>query len=380
MQPDDTSTTGTPGGAEDPNENDGATTGPGTASTTDVSTVLAGLRAAGEGTRLRILAILAEGELTVSELCRILGQTQPRVSRHLKLLGDAQLLDRHSEGTSAFYGLTRREPGRSMVRSILDLIDHDDHTLVTDRQRLVTIREERAEAAGRYFEEIAGRWDGVRSLHVADAEVEEALVAAAARHRIDGRPISSLLDIGTGTGRMLQLFGDRIERGLGIDLSKAMLNLARSNLTAAGLHHCTVRHGNIYALDVEPASFDLAVLHHVLHFLEEPRVALRSAADALRPGGQLLIVDFAPHDLTTLRTEHAHRWFGFEDQQVTDWCHEVGLEDVGVTHLSPADRTPRKPEDPGTDGSLLTVSLWTATRRSDRPSAEPDASRLESTR
>ena len=347
---------------------DSTLTSPSSATVGDITTVLAGLRAAGENTRLRILSILSEGELTVSELCRILGQTQPRVSRHLKLLGDAQLLDRHSEGTSAFYGLTRREPGRTIVRSILSLVDHQDKTTSTDRQRLASIREERAHAAGQYFEQIAGQWDGVRSLHVADTEVEQALIDAAERHRIDGAPITSLLDIGTGTGRVLELFGDRIERGLGIDLSKAMLNLARTNLTASGLHHCSVRHGNIYALDVEPSSFDLAVLHHVLHFLDEPNLAIRAAAEGLRPGGQLIIVDFAPHRLESLRTEHAHRRLGLEGAEVTDWCHQAGLTDVSVTHLVPQTNTPQAAED-----ELLTVSLWTASRLTEPATAATGA-------
>jgi ubiquinone/menaquinone biosynthesis C-methylase UbiE len=347
---------------------DSTLTSPSSAPVCDITTVLAGLRAAGENTRLRILSILSEGELTVSELCRILGQTQPRVSRHLKLLGDAQLLDRHSEGTSAFYGLTRREPGRTMVRSILSLVDPQDKTTSTDRQRLASIREERAHAAGQYFEQIAGQWDGVRSLHVADTEVEQALVDAADRHRINGGPITSLLDIGTGTGRILELFGDRIERGLGIDLSKAMLNLARTNLTASGLHHCSVRHGNIYALDVEPASFDLAVLHHVLHFLDEPHLAIRAAVEGLSLGGQLIIVDFAPHRLESLRTEHAHRRLGLEDTEVTDWCHQVGLTDVSVTHLVPPTATPQNADD-----ELLTVSLWTATNTSTSATAATSA-------
>lgn len=343
------------------------------ASVADLNKVLTGLRAAGEGTRLRILAVLADGELTVSELCRILGQTQPRVSRHLKLLGDAQLLDRHSEGTSAFYGLTRREPGRTMVRSVLSMIDPDDATTKTDRQRLTAIREERAKAAGHYFEQIAGQWDGVRSLHVEDAEVEQALLTKADKHRIDGKPIGSLLDIGTGTGRVLELFADRIERGLGIDLSKAMLNLARTNLTASGYDHCSVRHGNIYALDLEPASFDLAVLHHVLHFLDEPKAAISAAVEGLRPGGQLIIVDFAPHRLESLRIEHAHRRLGFEDSEVTDWCHQVGLEDIAVTHLVPAGGTSAIPAD----GDLLTVSLWTATRQPTTSAAAGDEATAE---
>lgn len=327
------------------------------AGTGDIETVLAGLRAAGEGTRLRIIGILSAGELTVSELCRILGQTQPRVSRHLKLLCEAGLLARHSEGTSAFYSPNKTQPGRAIFESVLALVDPEDATVVADRRRLNTIRSERAQAAGQYFEQIAGLWDGVRSLHVADDEVEQTLLAVADRHRIDGRKISSLLDIGTGTGRILELFSDRIERGLGIDLSRGMLNLARSNLSALGIDHCSVRHGNVYALEVTPGSFDLAILHHVLHFLNDPAAAIAAATAALAPGGQLIVVDFAPHQLETLRTDHAHRRLGFPDDEITDWYTAAGLSNVEVTHLVP----------PSTDNldNLLTVSLWTATRSID---------------
>ncbi|MEM7274439.1 MAG: metalloregulator ArsR/SmtB family transcription factor [Actinomycetota bacterium] len=320
----------------------------------DLATVLAGLRAAGEHTRLRILALLDQGELTVSELCRILGQTQPRVSRHLKLLVDAGLLDRHSEGTSAFYAPTRVAPGRAMLDAVLSLVDLQDPTLTADHQRLDAIRAERAEAAGHYFEQIAERWDGVRSLHVADTDVEEALLRAATDHRIDDGPIRSLLDIGTGTGRILELFANRIDRGLGIDLSKAMLNLARTNLTRAGHDHLSVRHGNIYAPEIVPGSYDLAVLHHVLHFLDEPYAAINAAVDGLRPGGLLIIVDFAPHQLESLRTDHAHRRLGFTDQEIAAWCEDAGLNRIEVSHLVPTTA--------GTTDDLLTVGLWTAIR------------------
>ncbi len=331
----------------------------------DLETVLAGLRAAGESTRLRIVSLLDEGELTVSELCRILGQTQPRVSRHLKLLVGAGLLDRHTEGTSAFYSPARSEPGRTIFTSVLGLIDRQDRTRAADHARLAAIRSERAEAAGRYFEEIAERWDGVRSLHVADDEVERALLDAAIDRQPEGRPIGSLLDIGTGTGRILDLFADRIDRGLGIDLSSGMLNLARTNLLAADHHHCTVRQGNVYALDVPDGSFDLAILHHVLHFLEDPPAAVAAGAAALRPGGQLLIVDFAPHELEELRSRHAHRRLGFDEREMVEICHAAGLTDVSTTHLHPPQRSSTTPGIGGSqpapgDDHLLTVSLWSA--------------------
>jgi ubiquinone/menaquinone biosynthesis C-methylase UbiE/DNA-binding HxlR family transcriptional regulator len=329
--------------------------GSNTPTTGDLDTVLTGLRAAGEPTRLRILVALTDGELTVSELCRVLGQTQPRVSRHLRLLCEAGLLTRHSEGTNAFYAHTRTEPGRSLLANLLTLVDTDDRTVEADRQRLATIREERADAATRYFEEIAERWDQVRSLHVDDAEVEAALVAMA-EQRIGGPRFGRLLDIGTGTGRVLELLADRVDHGIGIDLSPTMLKVARSNLSAAGLGHCAVRQGNVYALEVPHQSIDLAIIHHVLHHLEDPAAAIAEAALTLRPGGHLIVVDFAPHSLESLRSEHAHRRLGFHDAEIADWFRHAGLADLGVQHLIPGASHGGDAEP----DELLTVGLWAA--------------------
>ncbi len=324
-----------------------------TAGGANLDTALATLRAAGEQTRLRILAILAEGELTVSELCRVLGQTQPRVSRHLRLLCEAGLLDRHAEGTNAFFSPTRREPGRRLFKTVHGIVDPEDTTVAADRQRLSAIRAERADAAGRYFEEIATSWNDIRSLHVADGEVEAALLTTVGNHRIDGRPIESLLDVGTGTGRILEIFGRSIDSGLGVDLSAGMLRLARSNLTALGFDHCSVRQANVYALDIGSSRFDAAVLHHVLHFLDDPGAAITASAAALRPGGLLTVVDFAPHRLESLRSDHAHRRLGFADGEVLNWFADAGLTPDQIHHLPPS-------QIAADSDRLLTVSVWAA--------------------
>ena len=322
----------------------------------ELDTVLTGLRAAGEPTRLRILLALSHGELSVSELCRVLGQTQPRVSRHLRLLCEAGLLTRHSEGTNAFFAHTRSEPGRTMLARLLELVAADDHTVRADRQRLAAIRAERADVAGQYFERIAERWDNVRSLHVDDTEVETALLATADR-RLEGRAsLGRLLDIGTGTGRILQLLADRVDRGVGIDLSSTMLKVARANLADPAFAHCSVRQGNVYALDVAPNSIDLAVIHHVLHFLDDPAAAIAEAALTLRPEAPLIIVDFAPHRLESLRAEHAHRHLGFEDAEIAAWFAQAGLVDLAVEHLVPSAAADRGMDE------LLTVGLWSASR------------------
>jgi len=319
-----------------------------------MDTLLTALRAAGEPTRLRLLALLAGNELTVSELTWILGQSQPRVSRHLKLLSDARLVERIQEGAWAFYRLADRGPATAILAALVSLLPVDNAELERDRQRLETVQRDRSAAASAYFRGIAKSWDRIRGLYVAEAEVEQAMLAAAG-----DKPIGSLLDLGTGTGRVLQVFADRIERGLGIDASREMLAVARANLTKQNLCHCQVRQGDIYNLAVPSGSMDVVTIHHVLHFLDNPSAAIARAAQALRPRGKLLIVDFAPHSLEILRTEYAHRRLGFEDAEVTAWCRAAGLEDVRVEHLTVTGAS---------DAETLTVSLWSAVQRADAPS------------
>lgn len=310
--------------------------------------LLNGLRAAGEHTRLRLLAVLEGAELTVSELTRILGQSQPRVSRHLKLLCEAGLLDRFQEGAWVFYRLADRGAGAELARTLLTLLPQDDSQLARDLQRLESIKQERAAAAAKYFRENAERWDAIRSLYVAESDVEKAMLKAAG-----DAPIESLLDLGTGTGRVLQVFSGRVQYGLGIDLSREMLAVARANLERANVRHCQVRLGDIYNLSVPAACMDVVTIHQVLHFLADPAAAVAEAARTLRPGGRMLIVDFAPHKLEFLRTRYAHRRLGFADQEVISWCRSAGLVDITVRHLTAAGKA-------GTD--RLTVSLWSATQ------------------
>ncbi len=301
------------------------------------------LKAAGEVTRLRILALLAEAELTVSDLTDILRQSQPRLSRHLRLLAEAGLVERFREGSWAFFRLAERGGAADIARALIGRLNPGDAIIVRDRERLAAVRAARAAAAQNYFRRHAAEWDRIRKLHVADAAVEEAIRAALA-----DKPIRSLLDLGTGTGRMLELFAGDIERGLGLDLSLDMLALARARLDRAGLKHCSVRHGDIYDLALPRDSFDVVIVHQVLHFLDDSGHAIREAARVLRPGGRLLVVDFAPHDLEFLREEHAHRRLGFAAETVTQWLEAAGL-DVLRQQTFP----------PGPEGKIA-VSLWLA--------------------
>jgi ubiquinone/menaquinone biosynthesis C-methylase UbiE len=301
------------------------------------------LKAAGEPTRLRILALLAEAELTVSDLTEILRQSQPRLSRHLRLLTEAGLVDRFREGSWAFFRLGERGGTAELARALIGRLKTDDAIVLRDRERLTAVRASRAAAAQNYFRRHAAEWDRIRRLHVADAAVESAI-----RTTLADKPIRSLLDLGTGTGRMLELFGADIERGLGLDLSLDMLALARARLDRAGLKHCSVRHGDIYDLGLPRDSFDVVIIHQVLHFLDDSARAIAEAARVLRPGGRLLVVDFAPHDLEFLREEHAHRRLGFAAETITQWLEAAGL-DVLRQETWP----------PGPQGKIA-VSLWLA--------------------
>ena len=318
-----------------------------------METLLNGLRAAGEHTRLRLLALLSRNELTVSELTWILGQSQPRVSRHLKLLSDAHLVERIQEGAWAFYRLADRGPATGILSALVALLPEDDSDLERDQPRLEAVKQDRAAAAAGYFRDIAESWDRIRDLYVAESDVEQAMLAAAGEG-----PIDTLLDLGTGTGRILQVFGERVGRGIGIDASREMLSVARANLAKQDLSHCQVRHGDIYNLSVPAGSVDVVTIHHVLHFLDDPATAIAEAAHALRPRGRLLIVDFAPHGLEILRSDYAHRRLGFDDGEITAWCLAAGLEDVRVKHLSVSGPS---------DAEKLTVSLWSTVQRADAP-------------
>lgn len=300
--------------------------------------LLTALKAAGEETRLRIIALLRFGELTVTELTQVLGQSQPRVSRHLKLLADAGLIERFQEGTWAFYRLADHGHGAKLAQALLGLVGENGGEHARDLKRLESVRDARAKEAAKYFKSIAASWDEVRSLYVNEEKVEAHL-----KQVLKGQEISTLLDIGTGTGRILQLFSDQIDRGLGIDTSRDMLSVARAALDGDGITNCQVRQGDLYDLPISPASQDVVIFHQVLHYVDDPEGAISEAALALRPGGQLLIVDFAPHDEESLREQHAHRRLGFRDEEIAGWANSAGLGSRGITHLS---------------GGKLTVTIW----------------------
>ncbi|MDB5433039.1 MAG: ArsR family transcriptional regulator [Caulobacter sp.] len=282
------------------------------------------LRAAGEPTRLRVLALLAREELSVLELCRILGQSQPRVSRHLKLLAEAGLVERFPDGAWVFYRLAGSGAGRQLVDAALALIDPLDPELKRDAEQLAAVDAERAADAQAYFARNAAAWGEIRKLYVAEDQVEAAILAAALGRMGGDEKIGRFVDLGAGTGRMLTLLGPRADRALGLDLSHQMLNIARAQVGEAGVE-AELRHGDIFATRLPDAFADLVSVHQVLHYLSDPAAAVAEAARLVAPGGLLLIVDFAPHRLEQLREAHQHRRLGFSGEEIARWITAAGL-------------------------------------------------------
>jgi DNA-binding transcriptional ArsR family regulator len=305
------------------------------------------LRAAGEPSRLRILALLAHEELAVMELSRILDQSQPRVSRHLKLLTEAGLVERFPDGAWAFYRLTEEPARRTVVNMALLLVDAADPVIQRDAGHLSAVEGERATEAAEYFARNAARWGEIRSLYISEADVEAAILAAAGEGGF-----RRMVDLGSGTGRMLTLLGPLADSAVGLDPSQQMFNIARNHVAEAGLE-VELRHGDIFATRLPSASADLVIVHQVLHYLADPAAAVAEAARLVEAGGRLLIIDFAPHDLEFLRAQHQHRRLGFSQEEMARWLDAAGLGPVQTIDLPPA------------QAGGLTVRIWKALRAQD---------------
>jgi ubiquinone/menaquinone biosynthesis C-methylase UbiE/DNA-binding transcriptional ArsR family regulator len=288
------------------------------------------------------LAILALGELTVSELTQVLLQSQPRISRHLKLLADAGLIVRYPEGSWVFYRLDESAALGDLLAEIIASLPDGDHELQRDRERLAEVRAERAARAQAYFAANAAQWDSLRANHIPETAIETRM-----GELIGGRNIDLLVDLGTGTGRMLEIFGTRAARAVGFDISPDMLTIARAKLDELAAENCQVRQGDCANVPLEDNVADIVILHQVLHFLDDPQRAVNEAARITRPGGCVLIADFGPHEMEDLRNEHAHRRLGFADDEMNHMLATAGLS-AAVGDTLTAQNTP------------LTVAMWQA--------------------
>jgi ArsR family transcriptional regulator len=300
------------------------------------------LRAAAEPTRLRLLALCAEGEFSVTELCHVLGQSQPRVSRHLKILCDAGLLERSNEGSSAYFRVVFDGPGANLVQHLVTAIPDGDETLLRDRDKVASIRLGRARRAKDFVLRISNLEDSNAAPVAETREVEETV-----RELVLDRPIRRLLDIGTGTGRVLEVLGSNVGVGVGIDRSREMLAVARSKLEDAGLNNCRVRYGDLYELPFADESFDAATVQHVLRFTDDPKSALGEAARVLVPGATIVVIDLAAGASLPKTTRPDYRRDGFLDVDMDFWFRAAGLRPMNALKVP---------------GGEATVGIWQGVR------------------
>ena len=305
-------------------------------------------RTLGDPTRLRIIHLLRAMELAVGEIAQVVGQSQPRVSRHVRILAEAGLVERRKEGNWVFLRLGKGE-GLAPFIALFDHLTPSDAEKLwqqADLARLAAVRADRARAAESYFADHAEEWDAIRSLHVAEAQVETAMTALRA-----SAPIGHLLDVGTGTGRMVELFGPAARAVTAIDRSPDMLRLARAKLPEDAGDKYALLLGDFLDLPLEPGSVDTVVLHQVLHYAQAPEQVIAEAARVTALDGRVLIADFAPHEREELRLRDQHARLGFSDDQIGGWFAAAGLVLERVETLP---------------GQELTVQLWLGRRKGAR--------------
>ena len=324
---------------------------PASAAVTKAVPVDALFKALADPTRLRIARLLAAMELAVGELAQVLGQSQPRVSRHVGILCDAGLAERRREGSWVFLrgsgGSEEASPIVTALDRALAIAEEQDAAFAAecedDRRKLAAIRSARDDAASQYFARHAGDWDELRALHSPDGDVEERLIAA-----LEGHELGAVLDIGTGTGRMAELFARQAARIVALDRNLEMLKVARAKLQHLPTAQVELVQGDFANLPFAPASFDTVLLHQVLHFAPYPETALAEAARVTRPQGRIAIVDFAAHDREELRSRYQHARLGFSDRQMASLLRRSGF-------------TAREPV--ALEGGELVVKIWIGQRK-----------------
>jgi len=305
------------------------------------------LKAAGQTTRLRVLALLRQLDLSVGELAQILRLSQPRLSNHLKILASAHLIERLPEGSWVFYRIQNQGWAGRLLHDLFSGLDVDSFPFNSDYEALQDIRQTRARVAESYFSKIANDWDQLRALHYPEAAIEQAILGYVKNYQFE-----RVIDLGTGTGRMLILLGPQTREAEGLDISHNMLTVARTNLNQAGINNARVRHGDAANAPFKNNSADLVIIHQVLHYLDQPEKVLLEAARILKPGGQLLIVDFAPHDFEFLREMQGHRRLGISEDDLRCWTEAAGL----------FVRSPQKFDPPDSLDQGLSVIIWNSAK------------------
>ncbi|MCP4922771.1 MAG: metalloregulator ArsR/SmtB family transcription factor [bacterium] len=304
--------------------------------------ILQVLKGLGDSSRFRIFFLCSKLELTVSELVRITGLSQSRVSQQLNILVKSKILERNQEGNWAYFRLYRESPYLEILLGLNSLTSQTNE-LSADHERLLEVRKERDGHAQEYFQHYASKWNHIRSLYVNNNEIEKAILTL-----IQKSGAKILLDIGTGTGRILEISAQQVDFAIGIDCSKEMLAIARSTLDKHEYFNCQVRHADMYRIPFKEGKFDVVTLHMVLHYASNPKASLQEACRTLRGGGQIIVVDFSSHEMEELQDKYAHRWLGFEDAYLQNLLRESGFENISMEQIK---------------GEPLTTNIWSAEKK-----------------
>jgi ubiquinone/menaquinone biosynthesis C-methylase UbiE/DNA-binding transcriptional ArsR family regulator len=301
--------------------------------------LLDSLSALADATRCRMLAVVEDHELTVSELCTVLQLPQSTVSRQLKVLADAGWLAARRDGTSRYYTLVLQDESRGQLWRITRDQLADRPSAAQDIRRLERVLKLRTATSQRFFATSAGQWDLVRDELFGRDFLSSALLSLLDETWVVG-------DLGCGTGLATAALAPHVGRVLGVDASEEMLASAKSR--NAALRNVEWRVGTLESLPLKNATLDAAVMLLVLHHVPAPVAALTEAHRALKPGGRLLIVDMTTHHHEEYRQQMGHVWLGFGDDQMRKFLTQAGFDKSTVTHL---------PEDPGAKGPGLFVAV-----------------------
>ncbi len=306
-------------------------------------------KALGDEARLRILALIRNAEMSVKDICDILGQSQPRVSRHIKILADADLIKRTKEGAWLYCKLNRSGAIGYFITSYLDNVDDQDAVFASDLRRFETIVSQRIADADRFFEENAQEWDRIRELQIPDTLLDQEI-----QDHIGKEQIENLLDVGTGTGQMLEILHGRYQKATGIDMSSAMLRVARGRLAKLQTSNVSFQQLDILSIGKDLGQFDCVICHHVLHFIPNASEAIARMAECVKANGRLIIIDYLPHSIDFLAQDYHHMWNGFPPEEMAKWFSQNSLSLQHMQSYQADLKSKKKQSD------SLIVGLWVA--------------------
>jgi ArsR family transcriptional regulator len=298
-----------------------------------MSATLKSLRALSDPTRLRIVALLERGELSVAELQEITRLGQSRISTHLGLLQEPDLVQSRREGKRAFYKLneqadaTAREFIQVAIRGAKELPEHTGDQI--NLKRVLNRRREQAEV---YFNQIAGRFDRVYGPGRSWQAFGHLLLRIL--------PPLTVADLGAGEGLLSEQLARRCKKVIAVDNSEKIVAFGKAKAKKNGLKNLEFRQGDLQKPPIDPDSVDLVILSQALHHAEVPEEAIAAAHNILKPGGQIMILDLLQHNFEKARELYGDRWLGFAESDLHHWLENAGFKKVEITVVAREEQPP----------------------------------------